>query len=126
MPEEYAAAKSNLCENKKAAEKVLKSVRTKQKREDAKKRRITAKAASVDMDVLVKIVAMKIDMPHIECPHCECQFATGQALMKAHRDGQAGRELQLDKPGKQLAAKVPPQNSQSISTGSSLTQNGST
>ena len=71
------------------------------------------------MDALVKIVRMKIDMPHIECPHCQCHFATGPALKEAMRAVSAGRELQEDKAGKPLAAKPSLQISQTSSTGSS-------
>ena len=71
------------------------------------------------MDALVKIVTMKIEMPHVECPHCQCQFATGAALKKAMREVSAGRELQEDKAGKPLATKPSLQISQTSSTGSS-------
>ena len=71
------------------------------------------------MDALVKIVTMKIEMPHVECPHCQCQFATGAALKKAMREVTAGRELQEDKAGKPLATKASLQISQTSSTGSS-------
>ena len=126
VPQEYIDAKATLCESKKVAERLLKSNRAKVKREDAKKRRITAKAASIDMDALVKIVRMKIDMPHIECPHCQCQFATGPALTEAHRDVSAGRELQVDKAGKALATKASSQISQTPSAGSAASKVGST
>ena len=122
VPQEYIDAKATLFENKKVAEKLLKSNRAKHKRGDAKKRRILAKAASIDMDALVKIVRMKIDMPHIECPHCQCQFATGPALTQAHREMLAGGDKQVDKPGKPLATKASVQISQTTSTGSAASK----
>ena len=74
------------------------------------------------MDALVKIVTMKIDMPHVECPHCQCQFATGPALKEAMREVSAGRELQLDKAGKPLATKASSQIILTTSTGSAASK----
>ncbi len=50
----------------------------------------------------MKIVSMKVDIPNIVCPHCECSIAPGEALAKAHREVQKGRERHLEQPGKPL------------------------
>jgi hypothetical protein len=94
--------KQALLEGKKLAEKALKRVQAKKKAEDSKKRRLTAKAQALEVTTLVKIVSMKVDIPDIVCPHCECSIAPGEALTKAHREVQKGRERHLEQPGKPL------------------------
>ncbi len=94
--------KQALLDGKKLAEKALKRVQAKQRAEDCKKRRLVAKANSLETPALVKIVSMKVDIPNIVCPHCECSIAPGEALAKAHREVQKGRERHLEQPGKPL------------------------
>ncbi len=94
--------KQALLDGKKLAEKALKTVQAKKKAEDCKKRRLTAKAQALEVTTLVKIVSMKVDIPDIVCPHCECSIAPGEALAKAHREVQKGRERHLEQPGKPL------------------------
>ena len=108
LPADYTECKQALLDGKKLAEKALKRVQAKKKAEDSKKRRLTAKAQALEVTTLVKIVSMKVDIPDIVCPHCECSIAPGEALAKAYREVQKGRERHLEQPGKPLMISTKP------------------
>ena len=57
------------------------------------------KAAKLDMPTLVRVVAMKVDVPDIICSHCHCSLKTGPALQQAFSDVQGGRALQMEQAG---------------------------
>ena len=103
VPEHFVALKKDLKQSKTAADKALRKVLAKSKVEDQRLRRLVAKAQSLPMGTLVKIVQMKIEIPNIECPHCACCFPPSGPLSEAHRAVLAGRDVHFEFSGKTLA-----------------------